>query len=138
MDARADPSGHEQPAIEPARRLRGRQGSVAERIISEALSWPGVYRAKGEFGIESCCASADASSATSTATRSQTCRLLPSCEINSSKTTRRSTHQSRHDSDWVTVPLETEEGVQQALALLRANYEREQAKTNCPSATIQT
>jgi len=35
----------------------------------------------------------------------------------------------RHDPGWVTVPLETEEGVRHALALLRGNYERGQART---------
>jgi hypothetical protein len=30
--------------------ILGGQGPVAERIISEALSWPGVYREKGQFG----------------------------------------------------------------------------------------
>ena len=32
-----------------------------------------------------------------------------------------------HDPGWVTVPLDTEQGVQQALALLRANYQRERS-----------
>jgi hypothetical protein len=36
-------------------------------------------------------------------------------------------HQPQHDPGWVTVSLETEEGVQRALALLRANYDRLQA-----------
>jgi hypothetical protein len=30
--------------------ILGGQGPVAERIISEALTWPGVYREKGQFG----------------------------------------------------------------------------------------
>jgi hypothetical protein len=37
-------------------------------------------------------------------------------------------HLLRHDSGWVTVPLDTEEGVQQALVLLRSNYDRAQGK----------
>jgi hypothetical protein len=32
---------------------------------------------------------------------------------------------AERDSDWVTVQLATEDGVQQALALLRGNYEAE-------------
>jgi hypothetical protein len=31
-------------------------------------------------------------------------------------------HEPQHDPGWVTVELDTEEGVQRALALLRANY----------------
>ena len=103
--------------------VRGRQGSVAERIITEALSWPGVYRASGRFGSvvlrvgrrELGHLHGDAVADVP---------LAPRLRDRVVKDGVAPEHQSRHDSGWVTVPLETEEGVQQALALLRGNYER--------------
>ncbi len=35
----------------------------------------------------------------------------------------------QHDSGWVSIPLETEDGVRDALLLLRGNYELVQADT---------
>ncbi len=107
--------------------LRGRQGSVAERIISETLSWPGVHREKGEFGSvvlrlgrrELGHLHGDAAADVP---------LPPKLQDHLVKDETALEHQWRHDSGWVSLPLETEEGVQKALALLRANYERGQAK----------
>jgi RNA polymerase sigma factor (sigma-70 family) len=101
----------------------GRQGSGIERIISEALSWPGVYRAKGHFGsvelrvgereLGHLHGDAVADVPIPSELQDQPVRDQAALE-----------HEPQHDSDWVTVALETEEGVQRALALLRANYER--------------
>jgi RNA polymerase sigma-70 factor (ECF subfamily) len=107
--------------------IRGRQGSVGERIISEALSWPGVSRTKGQFGSvvlrvgrrELGHLHGDAVADVPLALELQDQLVEDRMALE---------HQRRHDPRWVTVPLETEEGVQQALALLRDNYEREQAK----------
>ena len=106
--------------------VRGRQGSVAERIIREALSWPGVDRAEGEFGsvvlrlgrreLGHLHGDAVADVPLSPKQRDQNVNAGPALE-------------RRHDPGWVTVPLETEEGVRHALALLRGNYERGQART---------
>jgi hypothetical protein len=99
--------------------VRGRQGSVAERIISEALSWPGVYRARGHVGSvvlrvgrrELGHLHGDAVADVPLAPNLQDQLVKDGVGL-------------ERDSGWVTVPLETEEGVQQALALLRGNYER--------------
>jgi hypothetical protein len=106
--------------------LRGRQGSAAERIITEALSWPGVQRANGEFGSvvlrigrrELGHLHGDAVADVPLAPRERDQLVTDAAP---------QAHQPRHDPGWVTVPLETDEGVQQALALLRDNYERAQA-----------
>jgi hypothetical protein len=107
--------------------LRVRQGSAAERIISEALSWPGVSRAKGQLGSvmlrvgrrELGHLHGDAVADVPLPRKMQDQLVKDGSELE---------HQSRLDSGWVTVPLETEEGVQHALVLLRGNYERGQAK----------
>jgi len=103
--------------------VRRRKGSVAERIISEALGWPGVYRARGHFGsvvlrvggreLGHLHGDAVADVPVPLRLRHQVVKdgVAPD-------------HQLRHDSGWVTVPLETDESVHQALALLRSNYER--------------
>lgn len=104
---------------------RGPQGSAAERIINEALSWPGVHRETGEFG--------------SVELRARQRELghlhgdavadipLPSelqdQAVNQGLALER-------EPGWVTVPVDTELGVQQALELLRGNYEREKAKNS--------
>jgi Family of unknown function (DUF5519) len=113
-----DPQG---AAIEPGLLgfLRGRAGSVAERIITEALSWPGVYHVQGEFGSvvlrlgrrELGHLHGDAMAAVPIPPK------LRDQLINDRVALER-------EPGWVSVPLETEEGVQQALALLRGNYER--------------
>jgi RNA polymerase sigma factor (sigma-70 family) len=105
--------------------VRGRRGSVAERITSEALSWPGVYSATGHFGsvvlrlgrreLGHLHGDAVADVPLPPTARDQVVKDGPALE---------------RDSGWVTVPLETEEGVQQALALLRGNYQRGQAETS--------
>ena len=88
--------------------LRGGPGSVADRIINEVLSWPGVSREKGHLGSvvlrvggrELGHLHGDAVADVPLAVASE------------------------GDSGWERIPLETEESVQQALALLRGNYER--------------
>jgi RNA polymerase sigma factor (sigma-70 family) len=102
--------------------LRGSPGSAADRITSEALSWPGVDRARGEFGsmvfrvgrreLGHLHGDAVADVPIPPNLRDQLVKDGLALE---------------RDADWVTVPLETEEGVEQALALLRRNYERGQA-----------
>jgi RNA polymerase sigma factor (sigma-70 family) len=99
--------------------LRGRPGSVAERIIGEALSWPGVRRAKGQFGSfvlrvgrrELGHLHGDAVADVPLPAKLQDQLVEDGAAL------------ERHDSGWVTVTLDTEKGVQQALALLRGNYE---------------
>jgi len=90
--------------------VRGREGSVAERIIGEALSWPGVHRANGDFG--------------SVVLRLDG-RELGHLHGDAVADVPLS---PEHDSGWVTVPLETDEGVERALALLRGNYQRGQVE----------
>lgn len=86
--------------------LRGREGAAAERIIGEALSWPGVYRAEGQFGsVELRVGRRELGHLHGDAVADVP--VVPEAP----------------DEGWVTVGLETEEGVQQALALLRSNYE---------------
>ena len=103
--------------------VRGRRGSVAERIISEALSWPGVYRASGHFGsVELRVGRRELGHLHGDAVADVP--FAPSLPDQLVKDGVAPERQLRHDSGWVAVPLETEEGVQQALALLRGNYER--------------
>jgi hypothetical protein len=107
--------------------LRGRSGSVAERIISEALSWLGVHRARGEFGsVELRVGRRELGHLHGDAVAHVPLPPKPRDRLDKDEVALE--HQPRDDSGWVTFPLETEEGVQQALALLRANYERVQAK----------
>jgi Family of unknown function (DUF5519) len=99
------------------------QGSVAERIVGEALNWPGVYRAKGHFGsvvlrvgrreLGHLHGGAVADVPVAPPLGDQVVKEGPALE---------------REPGWVSVPLETEEGIQQALALLRANYERRRAR----------
>jgi RNA polymerase sigma factor (sigma-70 family) len=99
-----------------------RHGSVAERIISEALSWPGVSREKGHLGsvllrvgryeLGHIHGDAVADVPASPELQDQLVRDGMGLE-----------RQWRHDG-WVKVPLQTEEGARKALALLRGNYER--------------
>ncbi len=112
--------------------LRGRAGSVAERIINEALGWPGVYRAKGHFGsvalrlgrheLGHLHGDAIADVPLSPERRDQLVKDGVALE-----------DPSQQDSGWVTVALETEEDVQRALALLRANYELGQERPQAPA-----
>ncbi|MBV9414852.1 MAG: RNA polymerase sigma factor SigJ [Solirubrobacterales bacterium] len=96
---------------------RGRPGAVAERIIDEALSWPGVSRENGHLG-----------SLMLRVGRRELGHLhgdavadvpLPDA--------------LEPDSGWVRIPLDTEESAQRALALMRGNYER--GKAGEPSGT---
>jgi RNA polymerase sigma factor (sigma-70 family) len=109
IDFTLDPDTDE-PAL--LNHLRTRQGSFGERIISEALSWPGVGRETGDFG-------------------SVVLRLGPRELGHLHGDAVADVPIERDDPGWVAVPLETEEDVQRALALLRANYQREQAKRRC-------
>jgi RNA polymerase sigma-70 factor (ECF subfamily) len=106
--------------------FRARQGSAAQRIITEALSWPGVSRVKGEFG-----------SVVLRVGRRELGHLHgdavvdvpvpPKLSDQLVKDAVAPEHQGLQDPGWASVPLETEQKVQQALALLRANYERANA-----------
>jgi RNA polymerase sigma-70 factor (ECF subfamily) len=84
--------------------LRGGAASCAERIINEALSWPGVHRAKGHLG------------AVMLRVGGREIGHLHGDAVADVPLSR---------GGWVKVPLETEEGAQQALALMRGNYDRE-------------
>ena len=109
--------------------LRGGPASRAERIISEGLSWPGVHRAKGHLGsiafrvgrreLGHLPGDAVADVPLSAELQDQLVRDGMALEP-----------EWRHEG-WVKVPLEDEERAQQALALLRGNYER--AKPSEPS-----
>ncbi|HUA05308.1 MAG TPA: sigma-70 family RNA polymerase sigma factor [Solirubrobacteraceae bacterium] len=111
--------GSDQTEDGPLDLLRMRPGSGAERIIRDVLGWPGAYRTKGEFGSvvlrfgerELGHLHGDAMADVPLAPG------LPDHLVKGGVALER-------ESGWVTVPLETEAGVQQALALLRANYER--------------
>jgi RNA polymerase sigma factor (sigma-70 family) len=104
--------------------LSGRQGSVGERIITEALSWPGVDRAKGDFGA-----------VVLRVGRRELGHLhgdavvdvpLPPKLVDQPEAAPEL--ERRDEPGWIAVPLESEEAVQHALALLRANYERGKAQ----------
>ncbi len=102
---------------------RGRRGSGAERIISEALGWSGVHRADGHFG-----------SVVLRVGQRELGHLhgdavadVPLTPKQQDQLVKHGMALEHHEPGWVTVPLETEEGVQHALALLRANYESAQA-----------
>jgi RNA polymerase sigma factor (sigma-70 family) len=85
--------------------LRGAGASRADRIIREALSWPGVQRANGHLGSIVLRAGG---------------RELGHLHGDGVADVPLS------PDGWVKVPLHTEAGAQRALALLRGNYEREQ------------
>ena len=88
------------------------EGSVAERIINEALSWPGVSRASGHFGsVQLRVGSRELGHLHGDAFAD-----VPLVGVSPED-------ERQRDPGWVTIPLETEEGVQHALALLRTNYE---------------
>jgi hypothetical protein len=83
-----------------------------------ALSWPGVYRATGHFGsIELRVGERELGHLHGDTVADVW--VPPQLIVDRVPRER----QSRHDSGWVRIPLGTEEGVQQALALLRATYE---------------
>lgn len=84
--------------------LRGQPGSVAEQIISEALSWPGVSHEKGRLGL-----------VVLRLGRRELGHLHGDAVVDVPL---------EADSEWMRIPLETEESAQQAVALLRGNYER--------------
>jgi RNA polymerase sigma factor (sigma-70 family) len=129
QDARRPDPPHEHQADSELSLLlsyvRGRQGSVAERIISETLSWPGVYRASGHFGsVVLRVGQRELGHLHGDAVADVP--LPPKLQAQLLKDGAAPEHLLRHDSGWVTVPLDTEEGVQQALVLLRSNYDRAQ------------
>jgi RNA polymerase sigma-70 factor (ECF subfamily) len=90
--------------------LRGGAASRADRIMNEALSWPGVHRAEGHLG-----------SIVLRVGRRELGHLHGDAVADVPLSP------ERGDQGWVKVPLATEEGARRALALLRSNYEREQA-----------
>ena len=105
--------------------FRARQGSAAERIITEALSWPGVSRAEGEFGtVELRVGRRELGHLHGDAVAD-----VPSPKLSDQliRDAVEPGHQSRQDPGWVSVALVTEKDVQQALKLLRGNYERANA-----------
>jgi hypothetical protein len=104
--------------------LRARPGSVAGRIISAALSWPGVYRARGAFGS----VGRRVGRRVRGHLHGDAVADVPLPARLRDRLVKDGVAVEQRDSGWVTVPLETEEGVEQALALLRGNYERGQAK----------
>jgi RNA polymerase sigma-70 factor (ECF subfamily) len=91
----------------------------AEWIITEALSWPGVHRAQGHFGA-----------VVLRVGRRELGHLhgdvVADVPVPPELRDQPITDGVALDSGWVTVPLETEDGVRQALTLLRKNYERGQ------------
>jgi len=102
--------------------VRARQGSVAERIIGEALSWQGVDRARGEFGaVVLRLGARELGHLHGDAVADVP---LPPGLVDQLVHGGTAEYECQHDSGWVAIQLETEEGVQQALALLRGNYER--------------
>jgi RNA polymerase sigma-70 factor (ECF subfamily) len=103
--------------LRPLDQVRGSQGSIAERIISEALSWPGVDRAEGHLGsVMLRVGGHELGHLHAGAVADVPLAPRPLGDEGAAHVPR--------DSDWVTVPLQTEEGASQALALLRANYEQ--------------
>jgi RNA polymerase sigma-70 factor (ECF subfamily) len=124
--AAIDQAAASQAELTVLRYFSARLGSAAERIITEALSWPGVSRANGEFG--------------SVVLRLDLCELghlhgdavvdvplSPKLRDQDIKHAVAPERQPSHDPAWVTVALDGEEDVQQALELLRGNYERAHA-----------
>jgi RNA polymerase sigma-70 factor (ECF subfamily) len=108
--------------------LRARQGSVAERIIAQALSWPGVYREPGQLGaVELRIGKRELGHLHGDAVADVP--LEPALQDQLVKDAALPSHQLGRDSGWATIPIETEEGVRKALALLRVNYERATAGT---------
>jgi RNA polymerase sigma factor (sigma-70 family) len=101
----------------------GRQGSSAERIITEALSWPGVCRTKGHFGSVMLRVGASELGHLHSDLVADV-PVAPELRDQRVKDELTLAHQTPDDAGWITVGLDTEDGVQRALALLRANYER--------------
>jgi RNA polymerase sigma-70 factor (ECF subfamily) len=102
--------------------IGARRGSFAERIIIEALSWPGVYRERGHFGsVELRVGGRELGHLHGSAVADVP--LPPELQDQLVKDGVELERQWRQEG-WAKVPLETEEGAQQALALLRGSYER--------------
>jgi hypothetical protein len=103
--------------------VRTRRGSAAERIITEALSWPGVHRAKGQFGsVELRFGEHELGHLHGDAVADVP--LPPELQDQLVNEAVAPEHQRRQAAGWATVTLETEAAVQEALRLLRSNYER--------------
>jgi len=104
--------------------LRGRDGSAAQRIIAEALRWPGVERAAGHLG-----------SVALLFDQRELGHLhgdvvadvpLPhGSPLGEIEDAAASVEQRESPArGWVSVSLDTEQGMQNALALLRDNYKQ--------------
>jgi RNA polymerase sigma-70 factor (ECF subfamily) len=123
IDVTLDPDKLEGGELGPLGFGRGRRGSVAQRIVSEALSWPGVYRATGHFGsIELRVGDHELGHLHGDVVADVP---VPSQLVPDGVARER---RLGDDSGWVRIPLETEEDVQQALALLRGTYEHGRAE----------
>jgi RNA polymerase sigma-70 factor (ECF subfamily) len=112
--------------------LRARQDSGADRIVSEATGWPGVSRTQGELGsIVLSVAERELGHLHGDAVADVP--LVPELRDQLVADDAALTHRGRHDPDWVTVPLDSEDGIQQTLQLLRANYLRTTANRTVDS-----
>ena len=103
--------------------LRARRGSVAERIIAQALRWPGVSRERGQLGaVELRIGHRELGHLHGDAVADVP--LAPTLQDQLLKDGVLQEQELRRNSGWATIPIETEEGARKALALLRVNYER--------------
>jgi hypothetical protein len=104
--------------------LRVSPGSAAHRIITEALRWPGVHRARGHLG-----------SVVLQLNEGELGHLHGDVVADVPRPHAASVGQIENAPasverwgspapGWVSVPLHTEDGIQNALALLRDNYEQ--------------
>ncbi|HET6867288.1 MAG TPA: RNA polymerase sigma factor SigJ [Solirubrobacteraceae bacterium] len=101
----------------------GTRASVAQRIINEALSWPGVHSGTGHMGsIELRAGRRELGHL-----HGDTVVDIPLPPELQGQAVQEGVALQR-EPGWVAVPLDTEEGMQRALALLRGNYERGRAK----------
>jgi hypothetical protein len=108
--------------------IRGSRGAVAERIIAEALSWPGVTRSDGEFGsVMLCVGRRELGHLHGDAVADVPLPPEPAAPSVDDAAA------GERDSGWVRIPLDTEEGVQQTLALLHSNYELPIGFGGCPA-----
>jgi RNA polymerase sigma-70 factor (ECF subfamily) len=116
--------GAESSEPNPLSYLRRRPGAVGERIISQALSWPGVSRTDGQFGsVVLVVGARELGHLHGDAVADVP--LEP--EPRERPVTQEAAHAHEPDPGWTTIPLDTEQGAQNALALLRRNYNRLQA-----------
>ena len=102
--------------------------SASERIIAVVAAWPGVSVGPGARGASVAFRVGRRELGHLHGDAVADVALPPKLRDQLVKDDVALEEQSRHDSGWVSFPLETEEGVQQALALMRANYEHGQAR----------